>query len=180
MACPLGIPAVLYRVAALPGQTIGFLLNFTYHKRLYFELEWTMNRIELLLTVGAFLLIGNARRAARHRDMSTIHKGRWLKHRRRCVTAISDALDTTAQRKAEIGSVITTVFLARNEASRKLTSGVISSVSLEELSSPAYLRDKVAELLTDRSCGALMSMKPAFKNVCYAATFASWRACPEA
>ena len=30
-----------------------------------------------------------------------------------------DALDTTAERKAEIGSVITTVFLERNQASRK-------------------------------------------------------------
>ena len=61
-----------------------------------------------------------------------------------------DALDSTAERKAEIGSVITTVFIERNQASRNRTSGVVSSESLEEVSSPAYLRGKVAELLTDR------------------------------
>ena len=75
-----------------------------------------------------------------------------------------DALDTTAQRKAEIGSVITTVFLERNEASRNRTSGVISSVSLEELSSPAYLRGKVAELLTDRELRSFDEYEASFQE----------------
>ena len=125
-----------------------------------------MNRIELLLTVGAFLLIGNAlaqdgpppgyvdnsqRQMAE--TQAQMRYGQYL-----------DALDTTAQRKAEIGSVITTVFLARNEASRNRTSGVISSVSLEELSSPAYLRGKVAELLTDRELRSFDEYEASFQE----------------
>ncbi len=125
-----------------------------------------MNRIELLLTVGAFLLIGNALAQGgpppgyvdnSQRQMAEtqaqMRYGQYL-----------DALDTTAQRKAEIGSVITTVFLARNEASRNRTSGVISSVSLEELSSPAYLRGKVAELLTDRELRSFDEYEASFQE----------------
>lgn len=125
-----------------------------------------MNRIELLLTVGAFLLIGNALAQGgpppgyvdnSQRQMAEtqaqMRYGQYL-----------DALDTTAQRKAEIGSVITTVFLARNEASRNRTSGVISSVSLEELSSPAYLRGKVAELLTDRELRSFDEYEASFQK----------------
>ena len=125
-----------------------------------------MNRIELLLTVGAFLLIGNALAQGgpppgyvdnSQRQMAEtqaqMRYGQYL-----------DALDTTAQRKAEIGSVITTVFLARNEASRNRTSGVISSVSLEELSSPAYLRGKVAELLTDRELQSFDEYEASFQE----------------
>ena len=59
-----------------------------------------------------------------------------------------DALDTTAERRAEIGSVITTVFIERNMASRDRAAGIVSSASLEELSSPTYLRVEVAKLLT--------------------------------
>ena len=125
-----------------------------------------MNRIELLLTVGACLLIGNALAQGgpppgyvdnSQRQMAEtqaqMRYGQYL-----------DALDTTAQRKAEIGSVITTVFLARNEASRNRTSGVISSVSLEELSSPAYLRGKVAELLTDRELRSFDEYEASFQE----------------
>jgi hypothetical protein len=160
-----------FRACSVPrrrqtGQTIGFLLNFTYHKRLYFNLEWTMKRIELLLTVGAFLLISDALAQGgpppgyvdnSQRQMAEIQAqmryGQYL-----------DALDTTAQRKAEIGSVITTVFLERNEASRNRTSGMISSVSLEELSSPAYLRGKVAELLTDRELRSFDEYEASFQE----------------
>jgi hypothetical protein len=160
-----------FRACSVPrrrqtGQTIGFLLNFTYHKRLYFNLEWTMKRIELLLTVGAFLLISDALAQGgpppgyvdnSQRQMAEIQAqmryGQYL-----------DALDTTAQRKAEIGSVITTVFLERNEASRNRTSGVISSVSLEELSSPDYLRGKVAELLTDRELRSFDEYEASFQE----------------
>jgi hypothetical protein len=125
-----------------------------------------MKRIELLLTVGAFLLISDALAQGgpppgyvdnSQRQMAEIQAqmryGQYL-----------DALDTTAQRKAEIGSVITTVFLARNEASRNRTSGVISSVSLEELSSPDYLRGKVAELLTDRELRSFDEYEASFQE----------------
>ncbi len=125
-----------------------------------------MKRIELLLTVGAFLLISDALAQGgpppgyvdnSQRQMAEtqaqMRYGQYL-----------DALDTTAQRKAEIGSVITTVFLARNEASRNRTSGVISSVSLEELSSPAYLRGKVAELLTDRELRSFDEYEASFQE----------------
>ena len=125
-----------------------------------------MKRIELLLTVGAFLLISDALAQGgpppgyvdnSQRQMAEIQAqmryGQYL-----------DALDTTAQRKAEIGSVITTVFLERNEASRNRTSGVISSVSLEELSSPAYLRGKVAELLTDRELRSFDEYEASFQE----------------
>ena len=125
-----------------------------------------MKRIELLLTVGAFLLISdalaqggpppgyvdNAQRQMAE-TQAQMRYGQYL-----------DALDTTAQRKAEIGSVITTVFLERNEASRNRTSGVISSVSLEELSSPAYLRGKVAELLTDRELRSFDEYEASFQE----------------
>ncbi len=125
-----------------------------------------MKRIELLLTVGAFLLISDALGQGgpppgyvdtSQKQMAEIQAqmryGQYL-----------DALDTTAQRKAEIGSVITTVFLERNEASRNRTSGVISSVSLEELSSPAYLRGKVAELLTDRELQSFDEYEASFQE----------------
>ena len=125
-----------------------------------------MKRIELLLTVGAFLLISDALAQGgpppgyvdnSQRQMAEtqaqMRYGQYL-----------DALDTTAQRKAEIGSVITTVFLARNEASRNRTSGVISSVSLEELSSPDYLRGKVAELLTDRELRSFDEYEASFQE----------------
>lgn len=125
-----------------------------------------MKRIELLLTIGAFLLISDALAQGgpppgyvdtSQRQMAEIQAqmryGQYL-----------DALDTTAQRKAEIGSVITTVFLERNEASRNRTSGVISSVSLEELSSPAYLRGKVAELLTDRELRSFDEYEASFQE----------------
>jgi hypothetical protein len=125
-----------------------------------------MKRIELLLTVGAFLLISDALAQGgpppgyvdnSQRQMAEIQAqmryGQYL-----------DALDTTAQRKAEIGSVITTVFLERNEASRNRTSGVISSVSLEELSSPDYLRGKVAELLTDRELRSFDEYEASFQE----------------
>ena len=125
-----------------------------------------MKRIELLLTVGAFLLasdalaqggpppgyVDNSQRQMAE-TQAQMRYGQYL-----------DALDTTAQRKAEIGSVITTVFLARNEASRNRTSGVISSVSLEELTSPAYLRGKVAELLTDRELRSFDEYEASFQE----------------
>ena len=125
-----------------------------------------MKRIELLLTVGAFLLISDALAQGgpppgyvdnSQRQMAEIQGqmryGQYL-----------DTLDTTAQRKAEIGSVITTVFLERNKASRNRTSGVISSVSLEELSSPAYLRGRVAELLTDQELRSFDEYEASFQE----------------
>ena len=111
-----------------------------------------MNKIKLLLSAGTFLMISYALAQSgappgyvdnsqkQMAEMQTqMRYGQYL-----------DALDSTAERKAEIGSVITTVFIERNQASRNRTSGVVSSESLEEVSSPAYLRGKVAELLTDR------------------------------
>ena len=111
-----------------------------------------MKRIELLLTVWTFLLISSALAQGgpppgyvdnSQRQMAEMQAqmryGQFL-----------DALGATAERKAEIGSVITTVFVERNRASRKRASGVVSSISLEELSSPAYLRGRVTEMLSDQ------------------------------
>ena len=79
-------------------------------------------KIELLLTVGAFLhnalaqggpppgYVDNSQRQMAE-TQAQMRYGQYL-----------DALDTTAQRKAEIGSVITTVFL--RTSSRNRTSGV--------------------------------------------------------
>ena len=125
-----------------------------------------MKRIELLLTVGTFLLASNALAQGgpppgyvdnSQRQMTEMQAkmryGQFL-----------DALDTTDERKAEIGSVITTVFLERNQASRKRASGVVSSVSLEALSSPAYLRDKVTELLSDQELQTFDEYEANFKE----------------
>ena len=125
-----------------------------------------MKRIELLLTVGTFLLASNALAQGgpppgyvdnSQRQMTEMQAkmryGQFL-----------EALDTTDERKAEIGSVITTVFLERNQASRKRASGVVSPVSLEELSSPAYLRDKVTELLSDQELQTFDEYEANFKE----------------
>ena len=125
-----------------------------------------MKRIELLLTVGTFLLASNALAQGgpppgyidnSQRQMTEMQAqmryGQFL-----------DALDTTAERKAEIGSVIATVFLERNQASRRRASGVVSSVSLEELSSPAYLRDKVTELLSDQELQTFDEYEASFQE----------------
>ena len=125
-----------------------------------------MKRIELLLTVGTFLLISDALAQGgpppgyvdnSQRQMTEVQAqmryGQFL-----------DALDMTAERKAEIGSVITTVFLERNQASRDRTSGVLSSISLEELSSPAYLRGKITELLSDRELRTFDEYEASFQE----------------
>ena len=111
-----------------------------------------MKRIELLLTVGTFLLASNALAQGGPPPGYVDNSQRQMTEMQAQMRygGFLDALDTTAERKAEIGSVITTVFLERNQASRKRASGAVSSVSLEELSSPAYLRDKVTELLSDQ------------------------------
>ena len=125
-----------------------------------------MKRIELLLTVGTFLLISDALAQGgpppgyvdnSQRQMTEMQAqmryGQFL-----------DALDMTAERKAEIGSVITTVFLERNQASRDRTSGVVSSISLEELSSPAYLRGKITELLSDQELRTFDEYEASFQE----------------
>ena len=109
-----------------------------------------MKRIQLLLLMGPVLLINSSLAQGgpppgyidnSQRQMAEMQAkmryGNYL-----------DALDTTAERRAEIGSVITTVFIERNLASRNRAAGVVSSASLEELSSPTYLRVEVANLLT--------------------------------
>ena len=110
-----------------------------------------MKRIKLPLSVGALLLISDALAQGDPPPGYVDNSQRQMAEMRAQMRygQYLDALDTTAERKAEIGSLITTVFLTRNQASRNRTSGVVSPVSLEELSSPAYLRDKVAELLSD-------------------------------
>ena len=111
-----------------------------------------MNKIKLLLSAGTFLMISYslAQSGAPPGYIDNSQKQMAEMQTQMRYGQYLDALDSTAERKAEIGSVITTVFIERNQASRNRTSGVVSSESLEEVSSPAYLRGKVAELLTDR------------------------------
>ena len=59
-----------------------------------------------------------------------------------------DSLGVPAEHRAEIDSAITAVFVERTRASRDRTSGRASAVSLEEISSPAYLRGKLAAIMT--------------------------------
>ena len=125
-----------------------------------------MKRIELLLTVGTFLLASNtlAQDGPPPGYVDNSQRQMTEMQAKMRYGQFLDALDTTDERKAEIGSVITTVFLERNQASRKRASGVVSSVSLEELSSPAYLRDKVTELLSDQELQTFDEYEANFKE----------------
>ena len=125
-----------------------------------------MNRIELLLTVGTFLLISDALAQGGPPQGYVDNSQRQMTEMQAQMRygQFLDALDMTAERKAEIGSVITTVFLERNQASRDRTSGVLSSISLEELSSPAYLRGKITELLSDQELRTFDEYEASFQE----------------
>ena len=125
-----------------------------------------MKRIELLLTVGTFLLISDALAQGGPPQGYVDNSQRQMTEMQAQMRygQFLDALDMTAERKAEIGSVITTVFLERNQASRDRTSGVLSSISLEELSSPAYLRGKITELLSDRELRTFDEYEASFQE----------------
>ena len=92
-----------------------------------------MKRIELLLAVGTFLLASNALAQGGPPSGYVDNSQRQMTEMQAQIRfgQFLDALDTTAERKAEIGSVITTVFQERNQASRKRASGVFPSISLE-------------------------------------------------
>jgi hypothetical protein len=58
-----------------------------------------------------------------------------------------DSLEASTERRAEIDSVITTVFIERIRASRDRSSGRASAVDLEEIASAAYLRAQLAVIM---------------------------------
>ncbi len=51
-------------------------------------------------------------------------------------------------RRIDINSAITAVFVERNKASRNISAGVASSLAMEELTSPDYLRNQLLGVLT--------------------------------
>ena len=52
-------------------------------------------------------------------------------------------------RRVDINSAITAVFVERNKASRNITAGVATSLPMEEIALPDYLRDQLLGVLTN-------------------------------
>lgn len=59
-----------------------------------------------------------------------------------------DSLAVGTERRAEIDSAITAVYIERTRASRDRSSGRASAVDLEAIASAAYLREQLAALMT--------------------------------
>ena len=51
-------------------------------------------------------------------------------------------------RREDINSAITDVFVERNKASRNISAGVATSLAMEEIASPDYLRNQLLDVLT--------------------------------
>ena len=51
-------------------------------------------------------------------------------------------------RREDINSEITAVFVERNKASRNISAGVATSLAMEEIASPDYLRSRLLDVLT--------------------------------
>ena len=51
-------------------------------------------------------------------------------------------------RREDINSAITAVFVERNKASRNISAGVATSLAMEEIASPDYLRNQLLDVLT--------------------------------
>tara|TARA_B100000214_G_scaffold370000_1_gene343974 strand:- start:377 stop:1093 length:717 start_codon:yes stop_codon:yes gene_type:complete len=52
-------------------------------------------------------------------------------------------------RREDINSAITAVFVDRNKASRNISAGIATSLEMEEITSPEYLRDQLLDVLTN-------------------------------
>ena len=59
-----------------------------------------------------------------------------------------ESLETSTERRAEIDSAITAVFIERTTASRDRSAGRASAVDLEEIASAAYLREQLAAIMS--------------------------------
>ena len=57
-------------------------------------------------------------------------------------------LSVPDSRRADINSAITDVFVERNRASRNVSAGLATSLAMEEITSPDYLRDQLLDVLT--------------------------------
>ena len=51
-------------------------------------------------------------------------------------------------RREDINSAITVVFVERNKASRNISAGIATSLAMEEIASPDYLRNQLSDVLT--------------------------------
>ena len=51
-------------------------------------------------------------------------------------------------RREDINSAITAVFVERNRASRNISAGIATSLAMEEIASPDYLRNQLLDVLT--------------------------------
>ena len=57
-------------------------------------------------------------------------------------------LSISDSRRADINSAITAVFVERNQASRNISAGVATPMTMEEITSPDYLRNQLLGVLT--------------------------------
>ena len=58
-------------------------------------------------------------------------------------------LSVSDSRRADINAAITNVFVERNEASKNVSAGLATSLAMEEITSPEYLRDQLIDVLTN-------------------------------
>ena len=57
-------------------------------------------------------------------------------------------LSASDSRRADISAAITDVFVERNKASKNVSAGLETSLTMEEITSPDYLRDQLLDVLT--------------------------------
>ena len=60
-----------------------------------------------------------------------------------------ESLSVSDSRRTDIASAITDVFVDRNLASRNISAGIVTAVTMEEITSPNYLREQLLGILTN-------------------------------
>ena len=60
-----------------------------------------------------------------------------------------ESLSVSDSRRTDIASAITDVFMERNKASRNISAGIATAVTMEEITSPNYLRQQLLGVLTN-------------------------------
>ena len=65
-----------------------------------------------------------------------------------------ESLSVSDSRRTDITSAIAYVFMERNTASRNISAGIATAVTMEEITSPNYLREKLLGVLTNDELSA--------------------------
>ena len=65
-----------------------------------------------------------------------------------------ESLSVSDSRRTDIASAIAYVFMERNTASRNISAGIATAVTMEEITSPNYLREKLLGVLTNDELSA--------------------------